>query len=363
MRINRSVLIALSAILMIGLWFLVNSGDDGDDQPAGETVATLEQREAEAAITVIAETRTASEHQITYTLYGRTEANREVSVKAETAGLIASTPISEGTRVKKGTVICRQDIDARQAMLEQAQALLRTRELEYKAAKTLVEKGYRSETQAATAKAALDGARASAKQAAIELDNVNMRAPFSGLFEQQIAEVGDYLGPGQPCGLLVELNPLVIASELTEGQIKDIKTGQDTDIKLATGEDLSGKVRFIEAKSDPATRTFRAEITVPNTDFALKAGVTATVRFRAGTTLAQHIPSKILGLDDKGRLGVRYLDTNDIVRFAEVATIDEDSTGIWVTGLPETTRIIVKGQEYVAAGTTVKVKMSPESVN
>ncbi len=356
MKINRSFLIAFAIIVIIGIWFMLNAGKH--KEAAEQKAATQVEKPVDKAITVITVPKTASEHQVTYTLYGRTESNREVSVKAETAGLVVSTPIQEGDRVVKGTTICRQDIDAREAILEQAKALLRTRELEYKAAKTLVEKGYRSETQAATAEAALDSAKASVKQAAIELDNVHMRAPFSGLFEHQIAEVGDYLAPGQPCGLLVELDPLVITSELTEVQIRDIRTGQSANIELATGETLVGKVRFIEAKADPSTRTFRAEIVVPNKDFALKSGVTASVQFQAGVTMAQHIPSQILGLDDQGRLGVRYIDNNSEVHFAEVQTIDEDEKGIWVTGLPDQTRVIVKGQEYVAIGSTVENETS-----
>lgn len=348
MKINRSIYIAIAAILLIMSWFFFNAMKSAQTAPPPATPPTEEQ-----VITVVYETITAVDHQIIYELYGRTEANREVAVKAETPGLVASTPIKEGQRVERGAVVCRQDIDARRAVLDQARATLQTRELEYKAAQTLVEKGYRSATQAATAKAALDGARASVKQNEIELDNVNMRAPFGGIFEQQIAEVGDYLAPGQACGLLVELDPIVISSELTEAQIKDIKVGQSAKIHLATGENFSGKIRFIEARSDPATRTFRAEISSPNPDFSLKSGVTATVRFEAGVAKAQHIPSKILGLDDTGRLGVKYLDTSNNVNFTEVITIDEDDKGVWVTGLPDTARIIIKGQEYVAAGTRV----------
>ncbi len=352
MKINRSILIALGAVIMIAAWFAFNSalGDVSAPPPAQSSDAQDE------SVTVIAMSRTAEPHQIIYSLYGRTEPNREVAVKAETAGLVVSTPISEGQTIRRGTVICRQDIDARQAIVDQALAQLKTRELEYTAAKTLVEKGYRSQTQAATALAALDGARASVKQAQIELDNVNMRAPFSGIFEQQMAEVGDYLGPGQPCGLLVELDPLVISSELTETQIKDIKPGQNANVSLATGETITGKVRFVEARADPSTRTFRAEVIVDNPNGELKAGVTATVRFNAGITLAQHIPAQILGLDDQGRVGVRYLDDNNVVKFAEVVTIDEDPKGIWVTGLPESTRVITKGQEYVAIGSQVNVR-------
>lgn len=356
MKINRSVIIAIIALAFIGLWFLINSGGDhsSDDIPPEQATT-----DGDALPTVVVQPRSAEAYDTVFKLYGRTEPNREVTIKAETAGLVAATPIKEGTRVKRGSVVCRQDIDARKANVDQAQAMLTTRELEYKAAKTLVEKGYRSETQAATAKAALDGARAMVKQATIELDNVNMRAPFSGIFDRQIAEVGDFLTPGQPCGLLLELDPLIVVSELTETQVGRVTKGQTANVKLATGQTISGTVSLIESRANASTRTFRTEVSVPNPDFSLKAGITGTVELKAGTTQAHHVPSRVLTLNDTGTVGVRYLDAQNIVQFAATETIGEDSTGIWVTGLPEETRVIVQGQDFVTVGVETDPTLQP----
>jgi len=299
---------------------------------------------------VVTRTIRAQPHAINAKFFGRTEAAREVMVKAETPGPVVSTPIPEGSKVSRGTIICRQDINARQANVDQAKALLRTREVEYQAARQLVERGFASETQALTAQAALDGAKASVKQAEIELDNVNLRAPFAGIYEKNLAEVGDYLSPGQPCGLLVELDPLTVVVELTESQLSLIKLGQETAIDLATGEAVTGKLKFIESRANPATRTFKAEISVPNENLNLKAGVTATVRTKGEPVNALLIPAQIQALNDNGNVGVKYLDENDIIRFATTKTIDETSDGVWVTGLPDTARIIIKGQDFVAVG-------------
>ena len=128
---------------------------------------------------------------------------------------------------------------------------------------------------------------------------------------------------------------------------------------MATGETLDGKIAFIEAKADPATRTFRTEIQIPNDNYALKAGVTATVRISSGITSAQQVPGRALTLADSGNVGVRYVDSANIVRFAEVRTIDEDEGGIWVTGLPEDTRVIIEGQDFVSVGMEVEVSEAP----
>ena len=42
----------------------------------------------------------------------------------------------------------------------------------------------------------------------------DIRALITQLTEQRMAEIGDYLGPGQPCGKVVELSPLIVAAEL-----------------------------------------------------------------------------------------------------------------------------------------------------
>ena len=353
MKLNTSYVIAAIAALAIVIWFLVNSGSSGSpDTPAQATAP------AEASLpSVIVQTITAQPHENSFKLFGRTAASREVTVKAETAGRVISTPARKGRVVKASTLLCEQDKDARGAILAQAEANLKAREADYKAANILVERGFQSAIQLESQKANVDAARAAVMQAEIESNSVNMRAPFAGVLDAQLAEVGDYLSPGLPCATIVQLDPLLVTINLTETQLGKVGLGQEAEIDLVTGQTVSGKVSFIEAKAQPQTRTFTTEISVPNSDYSLKSGITATVKIKAGTTPAHLIPSKILSLDETGKIGVRYVGGDDRVVFAPVQTIDESENGIWVTGLPERTRIITEGQEFVTAG--LKVDPNP----
>ena len=353
MKLNTSYIIAGSLVIIGVVWFAVNSL--GEDAPRTvSTPATAKEDARQSMPSVQVRRITASLHPDAMELYGQSRANREVSLKAETLGLVSQIFVSEGARVGKGQIVCKQDLNARQAQVDQAKANLRAIETDLAAARTLAEKGFQSQTRVISFEAQLDGARAALKQAEIEADNINIRAPFAGIWERQDAQIGDYLSPGMPCGLLVDLSPLKVDVQLTETQIGRISKGSAAVVQLATGETVEGKVSFIEARADPATRTFRTEIQVPNNDYALKAGVTATVRLISGETLAQQVPANVLALNDTGNVGIRYVDGSDIVRFAQVKTIDEDAAGIWVTGLPENTRVIVEGQDYVAVGMTVE---------
>lgn len=359
MKINRSHIIALIACIFIVLWFVIRgaTAEPSIDDPA----ASPKSEEKAELPTVLIIRRTAEPRQNVLDLFGQSEANRQVSVKANTSSVVIETPLKEGQIVNKGNLMCSQSVNERDAIVDQRRAQMRQAELEYNSALKLFERGFRSENQVATLKAALDGARAGLKAAEVERSNVNMIVPFRGIFERQEAQIGDFLSRGQSCGLVVELDPLIVTVQLTESQVGQVKTGQKAEITLATSEVVTGQLRRIEAVANPSTRSFRTEIAIPNKDMTLKAGVTAEVRLLSSDKIQAHnIPAGILALNDQGDVGIRYLDSDDRVRFARTTTIDEDASGLWVTGLPEQVRIIIKGQDFVANGTQVIPTLSSE---
>ena len=71
---------------------------------------------------------------------------------------------------------------------------------------------------------------------------------------------------------------------------------------------------------------------------------------------AHLIPPSALTLDDAGATGVKIVDQENTVRFAEVQIVGEDTgmnPGFWVTGLPTRANVIVLGQEIVFPGQQV----------
>ena len=158
MKLNASYLFAALVVAIIGLWFLINAKSDGPD-----IYADIEARDAQVETvkpTVVTRRVRSELHTIRLATYGRTEPNRMVEIKAKTPGSIIATPIAEGAFVKRGTIICRQDTDARQAMVDQAKAQLDKAEADLQATEVLVEKGYRSPTQLKGERAAVNSARA-----------------------------------------------------------------------------------------------------------------------------------------------------------------------------------------------------------
>ncbi|OPZ77603.1 MAG: hypothetical protein BWY78_00943 [Alphaproteobacteria bacterium ADurb.Bin438] len=69
---------------------------------------------------------------------------------------------------------------------------------------------------------------------------------------------------------------------------------------------------------------------------------------------AHEINSSILTLNAVGEMGVKVVSSENKVEFYKVEILKEDDKGIWVFGLPEETRIITVGQEYVVEGEVIK---------
>jgi len=61
-----------------------------------------------------------------------------------------------------------------------------------------------------------------------------------------------------------------------------------------------------------------------------------------------------LTLDDKGILGVKSVDADQLVAFHPVQIVVDTPNGIWISGLPESAQLISVGQEFVKEGQLVE---------
>lgn len=368
--IRRSYVIAAVIFLVLGAWVASGAINRLDELTALITPDAKSQAQKTAAKqpaatekpapkvpelpTVRVRTIVAEARQQDLVIRGQTQALRKVQLRAETAGTVAAIRADKGTVVKEGDTICELNVDARVAMLKHARATMKQRELEYEASKTLQAKGFRSETSVAGDFAEYEAAKAQVERMEKEFENTKIRAPFDGVVDDRMVNVGDYLSPGQPCALVIDQDPFLVVGQVSEKDVSQIRIGDTGWAKLITGECVEGRVRFISKSSDQATRTFRLELEVPNLEGAIRDGITAEIHITASTVEAHRISPAILGLDDRGVIGVRVVDQNSRVRFVPVKIIGDGADGVWVTGLPPTVTIITVGQEYVANGQQVK---------
>lgn len=352
-RLHRSHYIAIGIAVAIGLWFMTGIFSGGDGNGNGLTAAEADAANNTATRVRVTES-TAAMRRSFVTIRGRTEAKRAVEVRAETQGTVTELPVEKGERVKEGDVLCRLKLDARDAQLAEAKALVKQRQLEHDASRQLAEKGWRAPTVAAGSKAAYDAAQARLKQMEIEVGQTKILAPFDGVFDARPVDVGDYMRVGDVCGLVVELDPLLVAGQVSEDRVGALSIGTPGKARLVTGETVDGKIHFVAKTAEAATRTFRVELEVPNKDFSIRAGITAEIIVPGTEVLAHRIPSGVIALNDSGVVGVRTVTEDGRVAFNEIRLIDDTPEGLWVAGLPQTVTLITVGQDYVTEGQKVE---------
>ncbi len=356
-RIKSSFIWA--AVIAIGISAWILSGQLGD-RAQSEDLALNSQMET--LVTVRAR-RVVSEPHTTYTtIRGRTQAKRSVVVRAETVGTVVAVPAEEGSVVEKGDVLCELSLNARLARKREAEATIRQRKLEYDAARTLIKSGHKSETQLAAAEAAYDAAKAALERIEVEIGQTKIRAPFRGILDDRAVEVGDYMRAGDACATVVDMASMLVVGQVSESEVGKLHTGDQGTVQLIDGSTAQGRITFISERADPATRTFRIEMEIPNPNHAIRDGITSKIRIPHATVRAYHLSPSTLVLNDRGQIGVRTVDEDSIVRFVPVSLVSDTAQGVWITGPTGPLRVITVGQEYVAAGEKVRVVMENDEV-
>lgn len=329
-------------------------------------------------------------------LRGQTEAARQVDVRAETTGQMIVQPLRKGAYVSEGQLLCKLDPGTREANLAEAKARLAEAEagvpesearlaeaearldeagINLNAASKLSEGGFASETRVASAQAAsraaeagvqsaksglkstlagIQSAQAGVAAAQKEIDRLSITAPFDGLLESDVAELGSLLQAGTLCATIIQLDPIKIVGFVPETEVSKVQIGAPAGAELATGDTLRGRVTFLSRSADPTTRTFRVEVNVPNPALHFRDGQTAEIAIAAEGASAHLLPQSALTLSDDGVLGVRIVTPDNKAEFVAVKLMRDTVQGVWLTGLPEKADVIIIGQEYVSEGVSVQ---------
>ncbi len=351
---KSSYVIAFLLALVAGGWIL--SGQLGESGPPAqaedEQVVSISIEEALPQVQVREQVAEPLVREIVVT--GQTEANRRVTVRAETAGPVEDVPVARGSQVELGQVIAQIALDDRSARLAEAKALLVQRRLEYNAALTLAEKNFRAETSVAEAKALLDAAKAAVRIVEINISKTTISAPFSGVLDTRPVEVGDFLEVGAEVGTVVDLDPCLMVAQVSEREVDKLLLGGPGSATLVNGTVVEGRISYIAAVAEPATRTFRVELEVANADGSIMEGLTSQVRLPVGAVSAHFVSRALLTLADDGVVGVKAVDDKGIVRFHPVQIVDDAADGVWLTGPPSRFTLITVGQEFVHPGMRVE---------
>ena len=159
---------------------------------------------------------------------------------------------------------------------------------------------------------------------------------------------------------LVSLDPMLAVVEVSERRLAGLRQGDTAEVKLITGEKVSGKIRFVAKTATQNTRTYRVEVELPNPDGSIPDGISAEVAIPVAPTPAVRVPRSALTIASTGDIGVRTVGTDGTVAFSRVVLVEDEQTYMWITGVRDGARVIVQGQDFVREGQTVDAVAAAE---
>jgi len=175
--------------------------------------------------------------------------------------------------------------------------------------------------------------------------NLGIVSPVDGLVTEVAVREGMTVSPGMTLFRLADLSQVWVIAEVPEGQARAIEPGLAVKVSpTGAPEPLVGKVDTVLPDVNPATRTIKVRIVLPNKGRHLLPGMFVTVRFDSG----DRKEALMIPLESVIRTGQRSIVMVDAGKAGFVAT--EVKTGREAAGMVEVLDGLKAGQKVVTSG-------------
>ena len=294
----------------------------------------------------------------------------DVSTKAD--GRIDKLFVEEGDRVTAGMVLARLDMNelAAQVMqaegqVLQAQATLEQNELNFQRMNALYKQNAVSahtldsaRTQRDLAMGGLKAAEGNLLLLKARLDNANILSPLSGVVIRRHVQAGTFSKAGAAIFTVADTSNLLAKAVVGEAQITELALGKSVNVKVDAlkGQEFRGTITRLSPAASVPTRTFTAEVSIPNPDGQIKVGMFANAEVvgqMRQNVLA--IPESALVMrEDQKTVFVATEENRVVQRVLKLG----DAAGGWVevlSGLKEGERIVIAGQHKLKDGASIRL--------
>lgn len=342
---QKPYILALSIIVFIVIWMSSGSSQANDE----ETIKAVEKVAKVQVVKLVAQ-----DIKKTLSFYGKSQPDKLAKVSARQAGEVEKIYVEEGQFVEQGQLILELDKSDLAAQISSATALLKQYTAEYEGALSLRDQGLQDRVQTMRSEAILAQGKARLAGLKLQLQRTEVRAPFSGIINKRVVQIGDYVGIGDPILELADLDPLVVRANATQKEMLGLEVGQVVHAHVLNDKTYPGKIRYIASVADESTNTFRVEAAFSNPNMTFKAGFSTQLDIELQSAPAMLLSPAYMALDDEGNIGVKIIDDKNKVVFKSVELAKSTAEGVWLWGLGETANVITLGQGFVREGDIVE---------
>ena len=284
---------------------------------------------------------------------GTVESESKAILRSKVMAQVASVDIQVGQKVGKGDRLVRLAADEIIAQLEQAGANEELALIEYERVERLREKSAATEQDIDHARLQAEAAKAALESASTQARYLEIVAPFKGVVNERLLEVGDMASPGSAVVALYDPEQLRIAINIPESLAAELPVGKRL---LAYHETSDGEFEVTVAErapaSDPRSRTVRFELSIADPE-GFSPG--QRVRVFLDSSSDGEIWIRKSAVVRRGQLDYvfRITDERAWMRLVRIGNVRGDFVSIQ-SGLAEGDLVVISDPAEVSDGQTVK---------
>jgi membrane fusion protein (multidrug efflux system) len=320
----------------------------GCGSPATEELVEAENRQRIVAVETMLIEQTAFQDRIR--INGNVTAQEDALISVETAGQVQFVA-ERGTRVRKGDVILKLDDRLLQASFLATKTGFELAEDAFKRQEALYADSVISTMQYLQSKAQRDQAAAQYTAVGKQLEDAQLRAPFSGRIEEKLTSEGQFVGPGTPVLRLINTDQVKVTGGVPERYAGRIIQGTDVEISFRSYgmENRTAKISFVGNLINPDSRTFPVEVVIPNNNGSIKPRMVVEMQvLRDNLTESMIVPRTSIIRNDLGLSVFVIVEANGVKRAIQRPVTVALSSGDFVVILEG----VQPGDEVVTAGFT-----------
>ena len=312
---------------------------------------------------------------------GNVYADKDVYVMPKIVGKVEEVRVSIGDLVEKDDVLFILNEDDIQNQVDQARAAYNTALANYERTKEQIEsakdafarteelyeegvvskaeydqsKLAASDKSLQTVQAQVNQARIGYNQALEALDNAEVKAPISGTITSINIEEGEYATNSSPSIVIMDMENVKIVVNVTENIINKIYSGKEVTVEIDAAElEIPAEIESVSDSVNPQTGLYEVKIRLSN-ESNIKSGMFASVIIP--TDIRENViavPSQAVLEKDNSTVIYTAEEGKAVTNIVETGLDVGDKLEI-TSGISQGDQIIVKGQDYVSDGTTIKV--------
>lgn len=214
--------------------------------------------------TVTADTIVAGEFTHYVDVHGNVRADKAAALYALSGGRIRNILVKPGDRVRAGDLLVSVDNDMVVKQIEQAETAAELARTAFEKQERLWQQKIGSEMQYLQAKSQKEQAEAGLAALREQQRLTNVTAPFAGTVDDIMVRVGDLAAPGVPVARVVDLSGVQLEADVPESYLRTVRVGAPVKVVFpSVGDTLSAKLDHVGEYIDPANRTFKVTVRVP----------------------------------------------------------------------------------------------------